>query len=230
MRNSSIADRDPCPYRIVEDVGGAFAFGAVGGGIWHFGKGAFQSPKGARIRGAVGNCAARAPVMGGQFAVWGGLFACCDCTVSAMRQKVSTRRDEIGGSSSRRAAGRRARSANNNCRPRRTDVRTGGSVELHRQRGRHRGNPRGPRGSQGHGVRGGRGRGHLGPHRGHGHLDEQLLRSPRDRRGSRRLRPSRERRHRSPHLGRAGDDPRGTLLGTPRDGAVDDGGRRKFGR
>ena len=88
MRNSSIADRDPCPYRIIEDIGGAFAFGAIGGGIWHLGKGAFQSPKGARLSGALGNCAARAPVMGGQFAVWGGLFACCDCSLSAIRQKV----------------------------------------------------------------------------------------------------------------------------------------------
>eukprot|EP00585_Thalassiosira_rotula_P013052 CAMPEP_0196130396 /NCGR_PEP_ID=MMETSP0910-20130528/784_1 /TAXON_ID=49265 /ORGANISM="Thalassiosira rotula, Strain GSO102" /LENGTH=236 /DNA_ID=CAMNT_0041389693 /DNA_START=73 /DNA_END=783 /DNA_ORIENTATION=- len=87
MRNSSIADRDPCPYRIIEDIGGAFAFGAVGGGIWHLGKGAWQSPKGARTIGAIGNCAARAPVMGGQFAVWGGLFACCDCSLSAIRQK-----------------------------------------------------------------------------------------------------------------------------------------------
>lgn len=25
--------------------------------------------------------------MGGQFAVWGGLFACCDCSLSAIRQK-----------------------------------------------------------------------------------------------------------------------------------------------
>ncbi|KAL3784163.1 hypothetical protein ACHAW5_007048 [Stephanodiscus triporus] len=87
MRNSSIADRDPCPYRIIEDIGGAFAFGAIGGGIWHLGKGALQSPKGARLSGALGNCAARAPVMGGQFAVWGGLFACCDCSLSAIRQK-----------------------------------------------------------------------------------------------------------------------------------------------
>jgi hypothetical protein len=88
MRNSSIADRDPCPYRIIEDIGGAFAFGAIGGGIWHFGKGAWQSPRGSRLLGAIGNTAARAPVMGGQFAVWGGLFACCDCSLSALRQKV----------------------------------------------------------------------------------------------------------------------------------------------
>lgn len=89
MRGGAIADRDPCPYRIIEDIGGAFAFGAIGGGIWHLGKGAWQSPKGARFTGAIGNCAARAPVMGGQFAVWGGLFACCDCSMSAIRQKVS---------------------------------------------------------------------------------------------------------------------------------------------
>ena len=87
MRSSSISDRDPCPYRIIEDVGGAFAFGAIGGGVWHFGKGAWLSPSGSRLTGALGNCAARAPVMGGQFAVWGGLFACCDCTLSAVRQK-----------------------------------------------------------------------------------------------------------------------------------------------
>mmetsp|Transcript_11859 Transcript_11859/g.23855 ORF Transcript_11859/g.23855 Transcript_11859/m.23855 type:complete len:239 (-) Transcript_11859:813-1529(-) len=87
MRNHSIADRDPCPYRIIEDIGGAFAFGSVGGGVWHFGKGAWQSPKGTRLMGAIGNCAARAPVMGGQFAVWGGLFACCDCSLTAIRQK-----------------------------------------------------------------------------------------------------------------------------------------------
>mmetsp|Transcript_21814 Transcript_21814/g.47279 ORF Transcript_21814/g.47279 Transcript_21814/m.47279 type:complete len:232 (-) Transcript_21814:343-1038(-) len=87
MRNSSIADRDPCPYRIIEDIGGAFAFGAIGGGVWHFGKGAWNSPKGARLTGAIANTAARAPIMGGQFAVWGGLFACCDCSLSAVRQK-----------------------------------------------------------------------------------------------------------------------------------------------
>jgi len=97
MRNSSIADRDPCPYRIIEDIGGAFAFGAVGGGVWHLGKGAWQSPKGARLTGAIGNCAARAPVMGGQFAVWGGLFACCDCSISAIRQKEDPWNSIISG-------------------------------------------------------------------------------------------------------------------------------------
>mmetsp|Transcript_11058 Transcript_11058/g.16677 ORF Transcript_11058/g.16677 Transcript_11058/m.16677 type:complete len:238 (+) Transcript_11058:105-818(+) len=97
MRNHSIADRDPCPYRIIEDIGGAFAFGSVGGGVWHFGKGAWQSPKGTRLMGAIGNCAARSPVMGGQFAVWGGLFACCDCSLTAIRQKEDPWNSIISG-------------------------------------------------------------------------------------------------------------------------------------
>lgn len=61
------------------------------------GKGAWQSPKGARMVGAIGNCAARAPVMGGQFAVWGGLFACCDCSISAIRQKEDPWNSIISG-------------------------------------------------------------------------------------------------------------------------------------
>ena len=101
MWNSSIADRDPCPYRIIEDIGGAFAFGAIrGGGIWHLGKVAFQSPLGARLSGALGNCVARAPVMGGQFAVWGGLFACCDCSLSALRQKEDPWNSIMSGAAS----------------------------------------------------------------------------------------------------------------------------------
>ena len=38
--SSNVTDREPCPWRIVDDVGGAFALGAVGGGLWHLGKGA----------------------------------------------------------------------------------------------------------------------------------------------------------------------------------------------
>jgi hypothetical protein len=32
------------PWRIVDDIGGAFALGAIGGGIWHGFKGAKNSP------------------------------------------------------------------------------------------------------------------------------------------------------------------------------------------
>ena len=43
---------EPCPDRIVEDLGGAFGMGAVGGFLWHFGRGARNSPQGDRLSGA----------------------------------------------------------------------------------------------------------------------------------------------------------------------------------
>jgi len=86
-RQSGMADREPCPWRIVDDIGGAFSMGAIGGSAWHTIKGIRMSPKGAKMAGAVSAVTARAPVLGGQFAVWGGLFACCDCTLTAIRQK-----------------------------------------------------------------------------------------------------------------------------------------------
>mmetsp|Transcript_12969 Transcript_12969/g.16992 ORF Transcript_12969/g.16992 Transcript_12969/m.16992 type:complete len:228 (-) Transcript_12969:51-734(-) len=86
-RHSGMADREPCPWRIVDDIGGAFSMGAIGGSVWHTLKGLRMSPKGAKMAGAVSAVTARAPVLGGQFAVWGGLFACCDCTLTSIRQK-----------------------------------------------------------------------------------------------------------------------------------------------
>lgn len=52
--------REPCPDRIIDDVGGAFGMGAVGGGVWHLIKGIKNSPSGARMLGGVqvrGSCA-----------------------------------------------------------------------------------------------------------------------------------------------------------------------------
>ncbi|MGL4284312.1 MAG: hypothetical protein ACRCSI_12110, partial [Eubacterium aggregans] len=86
-RQSGFADREPCPWRIVDDVGGAFCMGAIGGGVWHSVKGARMAPTGARWAGSLSAVQARSPVLGGQFAVWGGLFACCDCSLTAIRQK-----------------------------------------------------------------------------------------------------------------------------------------------
>lgn len=86
-RQSGIADREPCPWRIVDDVGGAFCMGNIGGGMWHTIKGARMAPVGARFAGSLSAVQARAPVLGGQFAVWGGLFACFDCTLTSFRQK-----------------------------------------------------------------------------------------------------------------------------------------------
>lgn len=86
-RHNGLADREPCPWRIVDDVGGAFCMGAIGGAIWHSVRGYRMSPPGAVVAGSMAAVVARSPVLGGQFAVWGGLFACCDCTFTAIRQK-----------------------------------------------------------------------------------------------------------------------------------------------
>jgi import inner membrane translocase subunit TIM17 len=96
-RQSGMADREPCPWRIVDDVGGAFSMGAIGGGLWHTIKGARMAPAGARFAGSLSAVQARGPVLGGQFAVWGGLFACCDCTLTSIRQKEDPWNSIISG-------------------------------------------------------------------------------------------------------------------------------------
>ncbi|KAJ1909470.1 translocase of the inner membrane [Tieghemiomyces parasiticus] len=84
---SSDHTRDPCPWVILNDLGGAFAMGAIGGGIWHSIKGAKNSPRGERLVGAMTAVKARAPVLGGNFAVWGGMFSTFDCAMKSVRQK-----------------------------------------------------------------------------------------------------------------------------------------------
>ena len=61
--------------------------GAIGGSIWHFVKGARNSPRGARLAGAIDAAKVRAPILGGSFAVWGGLFTTIDCGLMGLRQK-----------------------------------------------------------------------------------------------------------------------------------------------
>ena len=87
MARTGLADREPCPNRIVEDIGGAFAMGAVGGGIYHAVRGGWTAPSGSAFRGSLSAIKARSPVLGGNFAVWGGCFATCDCTLTAIRRK-----------------------------------------------------------------------------------------------------------------------------------------------
>lgn len=88
MSNSGTSiehSREPCPDRILDDVGGAFSMGAIGGSIWHFVKGMRNSPRGQRLLGGVDAVKLRAPVLGGSFAVWGGLFSTFDCALSGIR-------------------------------------------------------------------------------------------------------------------------------------------------
>ncbi|XP_048475911.1 mitochondrial import inner membrane translocase subunit Tim17-B-like [Rhincodon typus] len=68
------------PWRIVDDCGGAFTMGAIGGGIFQSIKGFRNAPVGVRhrLRGSVNAVRVRAPQIGGSFAVWGGLFSTID--------------------------------------------------------------------------------------------------------------------------------------------------------
>jgi len=71
--------------------------GAVGGGIWHGIKGARNSPRGDRLVGAISVIKARAPVTGGNFGVWGGMFSTFDCAVKGWRQKEDAWNGIISG-------------------------------------------------------------------------------------------------------------------------------------
>ncbi|KAK2989618.1 hypothetical protein RJ640_027392 [Escallonia rubra] len=79
--------REPCPDRILDDIGGAFGMGAVGGSAFHFIKGIYNSPNGHRVIGGAQAVRMNAPRVGGSFAVWGGLFSAFDCTMVYARQK-----------------------------------------------------------------------------------------------------------------------------------------------
>ena len=77
----------PCPVRIVDDFGGAFSMGCLAGTIIHFIRGCWYSPKKERLYGGIMLLKKRAPVLGGSFALWGGLFSSTDCLLLHFRQK-----------------------------------------------------------------------------------------------------------------------------------------------
>lgn len=79
--------REPCPWRILEDCGAAFAMGCIGGGLFSFWKGYRNSPPGNKLIGSLTAVKARAPVLGGNFAVWGGMYSSFDCVLIAVRDK-----------------------------------------------------------------------------------------------------------------------------------------------
>ncbi|PHU17228.1 Mitochondrial import inner membrane translocase subunit Tim17-B [Capsicum chinense] len=89
--------REPCPDRILDDVGGAFGMGAVGGSTFHFLKGLYNSPKGERLIGGTQAVRMNAPRIGGSFAVWGGLFSTFDCSMVYLRQKEDPWNSIIAG-------------------------------------------------------------------------------------------------------------------------------------
>eukprot|EP00877_Chromochloris_zofingiensis_P012467 jgi/Chrzof1/7474/Cz02g25090.t1 len=79
--------REPCPDRIIDDIGGAFAMGALGGGFWHTYRGLKNSPKGYKIQGTLETIRRESPRIGGNFANWGLMFSVFDCTMLYIRKK-----------------------------------------------------------------------------------------------------------------------------------------------
>ena len=71
--------------RIWTDIGGAFTMGFVAGTIWNGYKGFRNAPKGDGLKSSFLAVRSKAPVLGGQFAVWGGLFSTFDCTLIHVR-------------------------------------------------------------------------------------------------------------------------------------------------
>ena len=61
--------------------------GCVGGAIWHTFRGFRNSPRGEKWVGMSTAVKQRAPVLGGNFAVWGLLFTSIDCTLASLRRK-----------------------------------------------------------------------------------------------------------------------------------------------
>ncbi|KAI3878674.1 hypothetical protein MKW92_012186 [Papaver armeniacum] len=90
-------EREQCPDRIVTDAGGAFGMGVGGGGLWHFLKGMYSSPKGQRFKGGAQAMRMNAPRIGGNFAAWGAMYSACDCTAVYLRHKEDPWNSIIAG-------------------------------------------------------------------------------------------------------------------------------------
>lgn len=116
--------REPCPYRIVDDCGGAFAMGCIGGGVFQSIKGFRNAPSGFNRRlvkfstfnlkvyntqtyyiyimfhiklGSITAIKQRSPIIAGNFAVWGGMFSTIDCTLVHIRKKEDPWNSIISG-------------------------------------------------------------------------------------------------------------------------------------
>ncbi|KAG0134351.1 mitochondrial import inner membrane translocase subunit [Tuber indicum] len=67
---------------IVNDFGGAFCMGAIGGGIWH---GARALRNGNTPLSVLQTIKSRAPISGGSFGIWGGVYSAFECGLKGVR-------------------------------------------------------------------------------------------------------------------------------------------------
>ncbi|MES1916934.1 MAG: hypothetical protein MHM6MM_008702 [Cercozoa sp. M6MM] len=80
-------DLSPCPDRIVDDLGSAFAMGCIGGSVMHTVRTWRDAPRRSRLKHVLQNVSQRAPTIGSGFAMWGGLYAVWQCALSKFRRK-----------------------------------------------------------------------------------------------------------------------------------------------
>jgi len=78
-------NRQPCPGRIFEDLGNGFAIGCAGGTLFYFFKGLINAPKGQRFFSGLCHVRNRAPFLGGNFGLWGGMFSSMECLLISYR-------------------------------------------------------------------------------------------------------------------------------------------------
>uniref|UniRef100_A0A7S1AI36 Mitochondrial import inner membrane translocase subunit TIM22 n=1 Tax=Noctiluca scintillans TaxID=2966 RepID=A0A7S1AI36_NOCSC len=89
--------RLPCPDRIVDMVGSAFGVGCVGSFGVTFVGGLRNNPRGHRLSGAFASARARAPMVGGTFALWSLLFHSFECAVSMRHPGDTDHRSSVDG-------------------------------------------------------------------------------------------------------------------------------------
>jgi len=80
-------EREPCPWRVVDDLGGGFCFGMVIGTVWHGFAGLRHAPSGSRLKSSASRIASRVPVMAGGFAMWAMTYSLYECAFSSARGK-----------------------------------------------------------------------------------------------------------------------------------------------
>ena len=87
----------PCPGRIISELGDGFSIGAILGSIWYMVKGSYYSVPKERLKGGLILVRKRAPILGGAFAMWAGLFCTTSCIMVYIRQKEDAINSIVGG-------------------------------------------------------------------------------------------------------------------------------------
>lgn len=71
--------------------------GCVGGSLLYFIKGAWNAPRRQRIYSGFCHVRNRAPLLGGNFGLWGGMFSSIECMLIYYRQKDDGRNAVAAG-------------------------------------------------------------------------------------------------------------------------------------